>query len=82
MKSFLFALLVGLNAGAALAGEPPVRSRLCPENLPEGVRLPPQPGCDAVAAKPKSRRDGVYDFGNGTTVQIGGRASAEYGVRR
>jgi hypothetical protein len=82
MKSSLLALLVGLTAAAAQAGERPVRSRLCPENLPEGVRLPPQPGCDAIAAKPKSRRDGVYDFGNGTTVQFGGRASATYGARR
>jgi hypothetical protein len=82
MKSPRVALLVVLEAGAAQAGEPPVRSRLCPEDLPDNVRLPPQPGCDAVDTKPKSRRDGVYDFGNGTTVQIGGRASAEYGVRR
>lgn len=82
MKSPRVALLVVLAAGAAQAGEPLVRSRLCPEDLPDNVRLPPQPGCDAVATKPTSRRDGVYDFGNGTTVQIGGRASAEYGVRR
>ncbi|MBP1178857.1 hypothetical protein [Methylobacterium sp. PvR107] len=82
MKTSLVALLVGLMAGAALAGEPPLRSRLCPENLPDGVRLPPQPGCDSVATRPKARRDGVYNFGNGTTVQIGGRASAEYGMRR
>ena len=82
MKASLLALLVGLTAGAAQAGEPPVRSRLCPENLREGVRLPPQPGCGSVVTKPKSRRDGVYDFGNGTTVQIGGRASAAYGMRR
>jgi len=82
MKSPRLALLLALAAGAAQAGEPPVRSRLCPEDLPDGVRLPPQPGCDAAVTGPKSRRDGLYDLGNGTTVQIGGRASAAYGVRR
>lgn len=82
MKSPLLALLLALAAGAAQAGEPPVRSRLCPEDLPDGVRLPPQPGCDSAVTKPRSRRDGLYDLGNGTTVQIGGRASAAYGVRR
>ena len=67
--------------GAAHAAEQPSRARLCPENLPEGVRLPPPPGCtDARTAPP--RRDGTYDLGNGTSVRIGGRASAESGVRR
>ena len=75
------ALLIAPVAGPARAGEVPARSRLCPEDLPEGVRLPPQPGCEAAAQKPRPRRDGVYDLGNGTTVQIGGRASATYGVR-
>ena len=75
-------LLVPLAAGAAQAAERPVRARLCPEDLPEGVRLPPQPGCTAPAHAPKPRQEGVYDLGNGTTVQIGGRASVEYGVRR
>ncbi|MCJ2137209.1 hypothetical protein MKK69_24725 [Methylobacterium sp. J-026] len=75
-------LLVLLGVGAAQAAEQPSRSRLCPEDLPEGVRLPPQPGCTPGARHPVPRRDGFYDLGNGTTVQVGGRASAEYGVRR
>ncbi|MWV25940.1 hypothetical protein FVE89_28990 [Methylobacterium sp. 2A] len=76
------ALLLVLTAGAAHAAGQPARARLCPENLPEGVRLPPQPGCTDTARTPPTRRQGVYDLGDGTTLQIGGRASAEYGVRR
>ena len=75
-------LLIAFAAGAAQAAEQPSRSRLCPEDLPEGVRLPPQPGCTAGARHPAPHREGFYDLGNGTTVQVGGRASAEYGVRR
>jgi hypothetical protein len=67
--------------GTAHAAERPSRARLCPENLPEGVRLPPQPGCTDARPAP-TRRDGTYDLGNGTSVRIGGRASAEFGVRR
>ena len=61
---------------------PPARARLCPENLPEDVRLPPQPGCDADVRPPKPRRPGFFDLGDGTSIQIGGSASATYGVRR
>ncbi|SFM28875.1 hypothetical protein [Methylobacterium pseudosasicola] len=72
-----------LIAAAAAAAEQPVRSRLCPEDLPEGVRLPPHPGCDGPAQKPATpQRRGFYDLGDGTTVQIGGRAGAEFGARR
>ncbi|MDP4004943.1 hypothetical protein [Methylobacterium sp. NEAU K] len=78
----LLVLLVSLAAGVAQAAEQPVRSRLCPDDLPDGVRLPPPPGCGQRVPKPKTRRDGFYDFGDGTTVQVGGRAGAEYGVRR
>lgn len=78
----VIALPVILLAGAAQAGEPPARARLCPENLPEGVRLPPQPGCDADIRPPKPRRPGFFDLGDGTNIQIGGSASATYGVRR
>ncbi|MGH1590986.1 hypothetical protein [Methylobacterium sp. P5_C11] len=78
----LLALLVPLAAGPAQAAEQPARARLCPENLPEGVRLPPQPGCDAGARPPTPRRPGVFDLGDGTRIRIGGSASATYGVRR
>lgn len=81
MRLVLGLALVGLT-GTAQAGEPPTRARLCPENLPDGVRLPPQPGCSDTPRTPPTRRQDVYDLGNGTTVRIGGRTSAEYGVRR
>ncbi|WCS26053.1 hypothetical protein LOK46_04230 [Methylobacterium sp. NMS14P] len=71
-----------LLAGAARAGEAPTRARLCPENLPEGVRLPPQPGCDAATRPPRPPRPGHIDLGDGTSIQIGGSASALYGARR
>ena len=82
----IFALLgvvaVSLAMGTVQAAEQPVRSRLCPDDLPEGVRLPPQRGCKADPVRPKPRQEGFHDFGNGTTVQIGGRTAAEIGVRR
>lgn len=75
-------LLLILVAGAAQAGEVPTRARLCPENLPEGVRLPPQPGCDTATRPPRPSRPGHFDLGDGTSIRIGGSASAIYGVRR
>ena len=74
-------LLLTLTIGAAQAGEPPARPRLCREDLPEGVRLPQQAGCTGSPRAPATRQPGVYDLGDGTTVRIGGRTSAEYGVR-
>jgi len=78
----VFGLALIALTGAAHAAEQPTRSRLCPEDLPEGVRLPAQPGCTAGARPAPTRQDGTYDLGNGTTVRIGGRTSAEYGMRR
>jgi len=82
MMPFRLGLLLTLTLGAAQAGEQLERARLCPEDLPEGVRLPPQPGCTGSPRTPQPRRQGVYELGDGTTVRIGGRTSAEYGVRR
>ncbi|SFJ63758.1 hypothetical protein [Methylobacterium brachiatum] len=82
MRRLAFLALAGLIAVGAAAAEQPVRSRLCPEDLSEGVRLPPRPGCDAAAPKPPPARRGFYDLGGGTTVQIGGRVGAEFGARR
>ncbi|MGU3465420.1 hypothetical protein ACLBXO_11255 [Methylobacterium sp. C33D] len=81
-RATLFLLALVLLSGAAGAGEAPTRARLCPENLPEGARLPPQPGCDAAFRQPRPRRPGHFDLGDGTSIQIGGSASALYGVRR
>ncbi|CAM2832399.1 hypothetical protein JHFBIEKO_1901 [Methylobacterium mesophilicum] len=75
-------LLVLVSAGAVQAAETRVRSRLCPEDLPEGVRLPPPPGCDVPAHTPATAPRGFYDLGDGTTVRIGGRVGAEFGARR
>ena len=82
MKARLPVLIALVAAGTAQAAEQPVRSRLCPEDLPEGVRLPPPPGCTAGTRPAPTRGEGVYDLGDGTTVRIGGRATATYGVRR
>ncbi len=75
-------LLVLVSAGIGQAAETRVRSRLCPEDLPEGVRLPPPPGCDVPAHAPTTAPRGFYDLGDGTTVRIGGRVGAEFGARR
>jgi hypothetical protein len=84
MRALPCLVLLGVvAAGTSVAAEErPQRSRLCPENLPEGARLPPQPGCTGESERPKPRRTGVYDLGDGTTVQISGRASAVFGGRR
>ncbi|QGY03906.1 hypothetical protein MMSR116_19900 [Methylobacterium mesophilicum SR1.6/6] len=84
MNARTLAALLALSAiGPVSAAEQPRRSKLCPEDLPEGVRLPPQPGCGAgpVGAEPK-RRSGEYDLGDGTTLRFGGRVTSEFGVRR
>lgn len=76
-------LAIAVASGAAGAAERRSPTRLCPEDLPEGAHLPPQPGCsgrDRVSAK--AAGDGFVDLGNGTSVRIGGRSSAEFGVRR
>jgi hypothetical protein len=76
-------LAVPLLAGPAVAAERRIPARLCPEDLPEGAHLPPQPGCAAAARdKVPARGNGFVDLSNGTSVRIGGRAGAEYGVRR
>ena len=73
-------ILAALFAGGGLAAE---RPRLCPDTLPDGAHLPPQPGCVGRDREPtRGRGDGFVDLGNGTRVRIGGRAAAEYGVRR
>jgi hypothetical protein len=78
-------VLVPCLAGPPAAGEPG-RPRLCPEDAPEGVRLPPRAGCgraETTASQGRTQgRDGFRDLGNGVSVRIGGRAAAEFGVRR
>ena len=83
MKNLPALIVFCLLVGAASAAEQPVRSRLCPDDLPEGVRLPPRPGCAASQpSTPTPTRRDFYDLGDGTTVQIGGRAGVEFGARR
>lgn len=65
----------------AVAAEREARSRVCAEDLPEGAHVSALLSCARPPA-PRPRRDGFYDFGNGTTLRIGGRASAQYGVSR
>ena len=67
---------------AALAGERPAPARRCPEDAPEGVRLPPQPGCGRPDSRAAAAPDGFRDLGNGMKLRIGGRVSADYDVRR
>lgn len=76
--------LASLPHGGAVARERQAApARLCPDDLPEGAHLPPQAGCSGGDGAPRrGRGDGFVDLGNGTSVRIGGRAAAEYGVRR
>lgn len=71
-----------LASGVAGAAERPARSRLFPDALPAGAHLPQQAGCDGPEHARAPREDGFCDFGNGTTVRVGGRAGTEFGVRR
>lgn len=77
----LVALLAGSLSPARAAGTPE-RPRLCPEDAPEGVRLPPRPGCGSRGAPAPKRETGVYDLGNGTGIRIGGRIGAVFDARR
>ncbi len=76
--AFLVAGLASAQAGAADGRAP---RRLCPEDAPEGVRLPPQPGCAATDAPKAVRQGGFRDLG-GVEVRVGGRVGAETGIGR
>ncbi len=77
-RTILAALLLAAPAGA-IAAERPARSALCPEDAPEGVRLPPRPGCPREGARPAPPR---RDFGSDLDIRVGGRVSAGFGVQR
>lgn len=81
-RAVLAAIL--LTAWAAQAAERPAPARPCPENLPEGVRLPPQPGCGRSArdTEGKAPEDGFRDLGDGVSVRMNGRVGTEFGARR
>ncbi|MGV7029936.1 hypothetical protein [Methylobacterium symbioticum] len=76
----LLVLAAGAAQAAERAAEGPARSHLCPEDAPEGVRLPPRPGCGTGAAR--ARREGFRAQGDGLDIRIGGRVSGDFGVRR
>ena len=62
-----------LAVACATAAEGP-RSRLCPQDAPEGVRLPPRAGCDTVTDRQRAEAGGFRDLGNGVTLRVGGRS--------
>ena len=88
------ALIAGLAAGLWMAPPLPVlaaerqaterraRPRLCPEDAPEGVRLPPRPGCGSQEAPVPRRDTGFHEILPGTGIRIGGRASSTFDMRR
>ncbi|TXM73404.1 hypothetical protein FV226_09325 [Methylobacterium sp. WL12] len=87
-------LVVGLAAGLCTAPPLPAqaterqaierqaRSRLCPEDAPEGVRLPPQPGCGSREVPASRRETGFHEILPGTAIRVGGRASSTFDMRR
>lgn len=83
------AVLIGLAAGLSIAAplpapaaERPARPRLCPEDAPEGVRLPPQPGCGSREIPAPRRDSGFHEILPGTGIRIGGHASSSFDTRR
>ena len=82
----MYAMHLPLLAVLAVAGAAPAvaaprgmpERRLCPEDAPEGVRLPPREGCTGAARAPSDR---VRDI-DGIRVRIGGRVGVDAGFRR
>lgn len=77
----------GLLAGLGSAVSPQAagrteRPRLCPQDAPEGVRLPPRDGCETQVRPRPAEADGFRDLGNGVRLRIGGRAGASVDTRR
>ena len=64
------------------AAQDGTRPRLCPQDAPEGVRLPSRPGCDTVSERQRSSGDGFRDLGNGVSLKLGGRARLDVETRR
>jgi hypothetical protein len=81
LRAFALSLALAIPASLAQAAERPARPTLCPEDAPEGVRLPPRPGCDR-SERSAPRRDGVRAPVDGVDIRIGGRVGGEFGVRR
>lgn len=75
------ALLAVLGLAPATAGGG-TRPRLCPQDAPEGVHLPPRPGCDTVSERRPASGDGFRDLGNGVSLKLGGRARLDVETRR
>ena len=79
-RTILTAALLALAPLAAVAAERPARPRLCPEDAPEGVRLPAQPGCGPRSETPPRNR--ARDFGEDLEIRVGGRVGAGFGMQR
>ncbi|WP_082478727.1 MULTISPECIES: hypothetical protein [unclassified Methylobacterium] len=75
--------LILLNSSAqAGEGARPRAARLpCPQDAPEGVRLPDRPGCSTLPTARPPDGDGFRDVG-GVRLRVGGRVGAEYGSAR
>ncbi|MFD1302678.1 hypothetical protein [Methylobacterium marchantiae] len=76
-----FLVCVGLTLGA-----PPVQAgdgarRLCPDDAPEGVRLPPRDGCPGGSPS-RRRSDGEFHEVGGFKVRVGGRVTLDHDMRR
>ncbi len=75
-------------AGLALAlgVAPPAHAgdtvrRLCPEDAPEGVRLPVRAGCPGRQPDRARVDDGFREVG-GIKIRVGGRVSLDHDMRR
>lgn len=76
-----FLACIGLTLAAlpVAAGEGP--RRLCPEDAPEGVRLPQRRDCPGAAPMGSRSEAGRHRIGD-VQVRVGGRVTLDHDMRR
>ena len=75
LRILLAAATLALASTAGLAAG---RDCAKPRDMPPGVRLAERPGCVTQAQqRPRAAREGYYDLGNGTEIQVRGRVRVE-----
>ncbi|MCJ2129158.1 hypothetical protein [Methylobacterium sp. E-045] len=72
---------VALTLGAMPAEAEDGARRLCPDDAPEGVRLPPRASCPDRGAQQAGWPSGSHRIGD-VQIRIDGRVSLDHDIRR